>query len=178
MSNLFIRTDEYEILHKKCKDVKFPLDFKTKELIDDMKNYLLTTEYATGLAANQVGSDLNLFVYRTDYHPSPMVMINPIIIKSGDLSHGQCEMCLSYPKQIYKVVRAKRIAVRFFDEMGEHYVLKYRGFEAMIIQHEIDHLLGITIKDRGVKISDKVAKEVLGMLDKKEDLTDEEGFRE
>ena len=176
MHNLTIHTDESPILHQKSVDVKFPLNQETKQLIEDMKNFLCTTDYATGVAAPQVGKNLNLFVYRTDQHPSPMVMINPVIIKSADFSHGQCEMCLSYPKQIYRVVRAKRISVRFFDEFGEHYVLKYRGFEAMIIQHEIDHLLGITIKDRGQKVNDAVTKQVIEMMEHpEEELNEEEG---
>lgn len=163
MSILQIHKDNSNYLHTKCSDVKFPLDQETKELISDMKDTLCNTEYATGLAAPQVGASVNIFVYRTDEHPAPMVMINPVIIKAADYSRGQCEMCLSYPNQIYKVSRAKRIAVRFFDEFGEHYVLKYRGFEAMIIQHETDHLLGLTIKDRGEKLSDELTQKMLRM---------------
>ena len=174
MSSLRIHLDDSPYLHQKTKDVTFPLSQDVKELIGDMKDTLCSTEYATGLAAPQVGSGLNLFVYRTDEHPAPMVMINPTIIKSADFSHGQCEMCLSYPKQIYKVVRAKRITVRFYDEFGEHYVLKYRGFEAMIIQHEVDHLLGLTIKDRGQKVKDEVAKQILESIDRLEDTNEEE----
>ena len=163
MANLEIYKDSSPYLHTKSTDVKFPLTNDVKTLISDMKDTLCNTEFAAGLAAPQVGKLLNLFVYRTDEHPSPMVMINPVIIKACDYSHGQCEMCLSYPGQVYKVHRAKRIAVRFFDEFGEHYVLKYRGFEAMIIQHEVDHLLGLTIKDRGEKLPEELTRKLLNL---------------
>lgn len=163
MSILKIHKDDSPYLHTMCKDVQFPLSNEVRELIFNMKETLLSTRMATGLAAPQVGASLRIFVYRTDAHPQPMTIINPTIIKSGDFNHGLDEMCLSYPNQIYEVVRAKRITMRFFDEEGKHYILKYRGFEATILQHETDHLLGLTIKDRGVKLDAELTKKILDL---------------
>lgn len=163
MSILKIHKDDSQYLHQRCTDVKFPLTLETHELIRDMKETLLSHKTAVGLAAPQVGANLNIFVYRTDKHPHPIVIINPTIIKAADLNHGQYEMCLSYPNQLFEVVRAKRIVLRFFDEDGEHYVLKYRGFEATVIQHETDHLLGLTIKDRGTKLDQELTRKLLDL---------------
>lgn len=161
MSILKIHEDDSPYLHKACKDVEFPLTEDVRELISDMIDTLMSSRTAVGLAAPQVGASLNIFVYRTDTHPKPMVVINPKIIKASDYNHGQYEMCLSYPNQLYEVVRAKRIAIRYFDEEGQHYVLKFRGFEAIILQHETDHLLGLTIKDRGEKLDNELARKIL-----------------
>lgn len=163
MSILKIHGDDSQYLHTKCKDVSFPLSDDVRELIHDMKDTLMASNTAVGLAAPQVGSSLRIFVYRTDTHPQPMVVINPDIIKAADLNHGQYEMCLSYPNQLFEVVRAKRIVIRYFDEDGEHYVLKYRGFEAVVLQHETDHLLGLTIKDRGTKLDPELTKKILNI---------------
>lgn len=178
MSILKIHKDDSPYLHRRSTDVQFPLSEDVLELISDMKDTLMASKTAVGLAAPQVGANLRIFVYRTDVHPAPMVIINPDIIKSADMNHGQYEMCLSYPNQVFEVVRAKRIVVRFFDEEGKHYILKYRGFEACVIQHETDHLLGLTIKDRGEMLDPELTKKILdinfgGNVDEEDEYEDE-----
>lgn len=159
---LTIKTDESHYLHNKTEPVTFPLADSMKRLIRDMKETLKSMDTASGLAANQVGAPYSVFVYRIDSKSEPVVMINPTIIKAADYGNPAFEMCLSYPKEIYAVSRAKRITVRFFDENGDLYILKYRGHEAIIIQHETDHLLGLTIKDRGSKLPKDLADQLLG----------------
>ena len=81
-------------------------------------------------------------------------------------------MCLSYPGRIYYVPRYKNITVFFQDETGESYVLKYSGFEARVLQHEIDHLDGLTIDDRGELLDEDSTRELLGEINdgKKEEI--------
>lgn len=174
-----ILTDESDYLHNRTKDVVFPLSEEIKALIQDLKDTLLDTDTGAGLAAPQIGAPFSIFVYRTNEHPEPVVVINPSIIKAADYGKPEYEMCLSYPYQIYSVERAKRIAVRFYDEEGNHSNLKYRGHEAVIIQHETDHLLGLTIKDRGQLLDKKTTMQLLGIKDVDEeelelDLAEEE----
>lgn len=164
MSVLKIHKDDSHYLHTPTLDVEFPLADDVKQLIKDMKETMLSKGTAVGLAAPQVGVSQAIIVWRGEGSKEPQVMINPHIIRSADFNHGQYEMCLSYPNEIYEVVRAKRITVRFFDENGEHYVLKYRGFEASIIQHEVDHLMGLTLKDRGTKLDQEIANQLLGII--------------
>lgn len=178
MSILKIHTDESEYLHKPAAEVSFPLDKETKQLIADMKETLLARSSAVGLAAPQVGSSLQILVYLYASMKEPMVMINPSIVKAADYGAPQFEMCLSYPEEVYDISRAKRIAVRFYNEDGTHVVLKYRNEEARIIQHESDHLLGITIKDRGRKVPEEELKELVNKFLNEEGLLDEEDNEE
>lgn len=176
MAILKIHKDDSEYLHKKADLVTFPLSDEVNTLISDMKETLNSKKSAVGLAAPQVGASLAIIVCKLANLEEPFVMINPTIIKSADMDHGQFEMCLSYPDEVYDVVRAKRIAVRFYDEFGYHYVLKYRTQDATIIQHEVDHLLGITIKDRGKPVNKQVVDAILGALSgDNKDLDLEEG---
>ena len=163
MSIKTIHTDESSYLHKKADTVTFPLTGDIKELITDLKDTLQASSTAAGIAAPQIGASDAIFVYRLNAEMEPVVMINPTIIKSADFGKPMYEMCLSYPNEIYEVVRAKRIVVRFFNEQGEHSILKYRGHEATIIQHETDHLLGLTIKDKGEQVDPIIAAQLLGL---------------
>lgn len=174
MSIKVIHTDESEYLHKKADEVKFPLTEDIKELITDLKDTLMGSETAAGVAAPQIGASDAVFVYRLRADMEPVVMINPVIIKSADFGKPMYEMCLSYPNEIYEVIRAKRIVVRFFNEQGEHSILKYRGHEAVIIQHETDHLLGLTIKDRGQQVDPDIAAKLLGLTGEEVDEENED----
>lgn len=169
MSIKNIHTDESTYLHNKTDDISFPLNADIIELITDLKDTLTASDSAAGVAAPQIGAAFSVFVYRTSESMEPFVMINPKIIKAADYGKPQYEMCLSYPGEIYEVQRAKRITVRFFNEQGEHLILKFRGHEAVIIQHETDHLLGLTIKDRGEQVDPDLAARLLGLNSEEKD---------
>lgn len=158
-----IEKDDSYFLHKESRPVDFPLSDTVKEVIQDLKDTMDTRPSATGLAAPQIGSNVQVFVYKCRQQTPVTVMINPRIVKAADFeATPKMEMCLSYPSRIYSVPRYKRIAVHFQDENGDVYVLKYRGFEARILQHEIDHLHGLTIADKGAKIDEETTKTLLG----------------
>ena len=76
----------------------------------------------------------------------PLVLINPVIIKSeGD--HADEEGCLSVPGKRGKVTRPNKITVKAFDENMEEYELECEGLLARAICHEIDHLNGVLYVD-------------------------------
>ncbi len=104
-----------------------------------------------GLAANQVGSDLNLFVmdhtYSQGIPQTPMVCINPVIVTQFDylmVSEG----CLSIPGLQTTVRRAKNLLLRYQDMSGRTHDEACTGIKAHIVQHECDHLNGLTYLDR------------------------------
>jgi peptide deformylase len=76
-------------------------------------------------------------------------MINPEYIeKKGKLKSGK-EGCLSRPETILKPVSVKRyykIKIKYTDVNGTERIAKYKNYFARVIQHEIDHLDGISIQ--------------------------------
>ena len=101
---------------------------------------------AVGLAANQLGMNKRIIV--VDYAGFRGGMINPVITK---FRGGTCtaeEGCLSFKGKKAYPIRHKIVVVEYHNEEGHLERGKYRGLLARIIQHEIDHLDGITMMDR------------------------------
>ena len=76
-----------------------------------------------------------------------LVLINPVIVESTGKKTMR-EGCLSVPEYLADITRAKRITVRALDADGAEITIEASGFEAIAIQHEIDHLDGILFIDR------------------------------
>ena len=134
------------ILKKKCSPVS---DFsKLSDFIDDMFDTMYEEE-GIGLAANQVGTDMNLFVIdisHTDDNEFPRIFIN------GEITsyEGECvfsEGCLSIPKVALDVTRPEKISFKYQDTLEKWYEKEFEGLLARAIQHEIDHLNGVLIID-------------------------------
>lgn len=102
---------------------------------------------ALGLAANQIGASRAYFVMRMD-DGSFEVVINP---KITDRKQTQLfvEGCLSFPGQRSRTVRAKEITATWLSVATfEEKTAVLSGLEAVVFQHEFDHLQGKTMKDR------------------------------
>jgi len=80
-----------------------------------------------------------------------MLMINPKITEKSRRQKIKPESCLSI-KDNYKVIRSTDIAVEFYDENNNKHKEKYNWSAARLIQHEIDHLKGILISNKGKKL--------------------------
>ena len=142
----------HNILAKKTEDVAIE-DIKNgsyKELVSDMKK-AMKDNIGVGLAANQIGKDLSIFVIDTktaDAYKVPEVYFNPEITEySADMDEIE-EGCLSIPETYFPVRRSKKVKLKAVDEQGNKFKIKARGFLARVLQHETDHLNGKTIKDR------------------------------
>lgn len=105
-----------------------------------------------GLAAPQVGENIRLIVFdcvNITYNAMDSgFMFNPEIIEQSDESTVAKEGCLSFPRVFVDVKRNKTIKVKYIDIAGRGMVRSYSGLAARIVQHEIDHLDGITMIDR------------------------------
>jgi peptide deformylase len=114
-----------------------------------------------GLAANQVGLPLRLFVINLTGEVSEkdeeIVFINPEIIRRKGTETGE-EGCLSLPKLYGDVRRAEKIVVEAFDLEGHGFEVSVDELAARAIQHESDHLDGILFPDR---MTDTAKKELL-----------------
>jgi peptide deformylase len=123
-----------------------------KEMID-----LMLSKNGIGLAANQIGLNAQVFVLG-DSVSNSTIMINPTILQYTEETADGYEGCLSFPGMYVKVKRPKQILAKFWNENLEEVVTKIEGPTAKVYLHELDHLLGITIKDRVSKLKWDMAK--------------------
>jgi len=134
------------ILRKVCKSVKNFDDLPS--LIDELFETMYEAE-GIGLAANQVGLDMNLFVIDLNSEDSPeiYIFVNGKILSSSGESLFE-EGCLSIPDIRLEVKRPEFITFKYQDLNGKEKTEKFDGLLARAIQHEIDHLNGVFIIDR------------------------------
>ena len=120
------------------------------ELLADMEDTMLAASGA-GLAAPQIGVDLQVVVFGTDivnprYPDAPpvprTVLLNPVITPVGDEEEDGWEGCLSVPGLRGVVPRWRRIRYQGFDAQGRAIDRVAEGFHARVVQHECDHLIG------------------------------------
>ena len=118
-----------------------------QQLMDDM----LETMYAAngiGLAAIQIGVPKRIIVMdicKEENKKEPKYFVNPVIKNKDRLKVTYEEGCLSVPNQFAEIDRPKNCEIEFLDYYGEKKILKAEGLLATCIQHEMDHLEGITI---------------------------------
>ena len=127
------------------------------EFDDELANTaraMLDTMYTyrgVGLAAPQVGLELNLLVLNPEGDPAntdfEMVMVNPKVLSRKTLEYGE-EGCLSFPGIYAEVERHRTIRVEYSNLAGEALEAKAEDFLARVILHEIDHLQGVLFVDR------------------------------
>ena len=99
-----------------------------------------------GLAANQIGIlkqiiTVNIYDEKKD-KDNIYTLFNPKIILYSQKKILLEEGCLSLPKQYADIERPEEIEVEYFNNKNEKIIEKKNGFEARILQHEIDHLHG------------------------------------
>jgi peptide deformylase len=117
-----------------------------------------------GIAAPQLGINRRMLTVDCSLARHPcrnhglLQMANPVIAwRAGEKVLGR-EGCLSVPEWVGMVRRAKSVRVRFQDVSGVSCEIEATGFEARVIQHEIDHLDGVLFIDRVVSIQDLVRR--------------------
>ena len=160
-------TDKH--LREKCVDVRLPLSKKDKEVMEGLIQYVvdsrdkdLAEQYglqaASGLAAPQIGVNRNMIVVVMDEEDEEgnveqvvTALVNPKIVSYSKqysyLSSG--EGCLSVPEAHEGYVpRHARITVEAYDYLAKKKVkIRAKGYYAIVLQHEIDHLSGILYYD-------------------------------
>jgi peptide deformylase len=126
--------------------------FDTPEMRELIADMFETMKHANGagLAAPQIGVDLQLVIYGYDsnvrYPEAPpvprTVLINPVITPLDDGEVDGWEGCLSVPGLRGVVPRWERIRYTGVDEHGNAIAREADGFHARVVQHECDHLIG------------------------------------
>jgi peptide deformylase len=123
-------------------------------LIQNLVDTMLASGHSVGVAAPQIGDlrrvavvDVSRSKLGRDNHHGLLTMVNPeIISRSGQ--KVMREGCMSVPDYTGNVTRAEEIVVEFLDRDGRERVIRAAGFEAVAIQHELDHLDGLLFLDR------------------------------
>ena len=138
--------------------------FDPKDLKEQMVDLMLTSN-GIGLSANQVGLDAQVFVMG-DSKENSTICINPTVLQYTNETVEDIEGCLSFPNIFVKVKRPKEILAEFYNENLEKQTVKIEGYSARCYLHELDHLLGITFKDRVSKLKWDMAKKKAKKLDR------------
>ena len=146
-----IRKDGDEILAKKSKEVDV-IDDKIKQLAQDMLDTMYKSD-GIGLAACQVGMLKRMIVYDISYideegKKEGHVLINPKITSRSKTMVEVEEGCLSFPDVYKNVLRHEKITVEYTELDGKKKKINAKDMEAIVLQHEIDHLDGIVFLDR------------------------------
>ena len=141
------------ILNKVCRPVT-QFDQRLATLLDDMHETMIAAD-GVGLAGPQVGMLRRLFVVwdTTDapeeipegYEYKFIDFINPEIVAVSEETETHYEGCLSFPGHNGAVTRPAAFKVRALDRSGQWFELEADGLLGRCIQHENDHLDGITI---------------------------------
>lgn len=180
---LEVITTPNPILIKKAEVVK-KFDAKLAELISEMGKTLLATHdpKGVGLAAPQVGSALRIFQMKPTNKSKITTYINPVITKISDdpnpyvgnsarikkakkagklkklKANKLLEGCLSIPNIWGNVSRRRELTLEWQDEKGKKHTKTFSGFQAIIVQHEIDHLEGILFTKHVMQQNEKLYK--------------------
>lgn len=149
-----------KVLLKKAKRVT-SFGPKLIKTIEDMKKTLnaCVDPVGVGLAAPQVGLSLRIFLMKPTTESPIGVFINPEILSTNAVKPKKAkaeesddseplEGCLSIPRIWGPINRATEVKVRWDDVHGKSQEKTFKGFEAAIVQHEVDHLNGILFTHR------------------------------
>ena len=129
---------------------------------------LTESENGIGLAANQIGINKRVCVVNVK---EPLVLINPKIVERSEEVFIFPEGCLSFPNKHVRTKRNVSVVVEADNHEGK---LSFSAesedindaFECACVQHEIDHLDGITMFERSVVAQPHRAPEKIGRNDK------------
>ena len=156
--------EDNPVINKKLRKVTVDEGLKIAE---ELFNILSERKDGIGLAANQVGYDATVAVVNVR---EPLILINPVIKEQWD-EIDYYEGCLSYPKKGVHTKRYKNVIIHteqeesdwYFsgtevstegkgtrEEQGKRQEQELRVLESVCIQHEIDHLNGISCIDKAI----------------------------
>lgn len=130
------------------------VDTATSLLIQDLLDTMDAGPPRTvGIAAPQIGAPVRVAIVDASRNPKfdpghgLLTLVNPVITAHEGEQFFR-EGCLSIPDYTANIRRYARVTVTALDASGHEFTIESEGFEAVILQHEIDHLDGILFLDR------------------------------
>ena len=145
-----------------CEEVKTVKE--GEEIGVELLKELTESKNGIGLAANQIGINKRVCVVNVK---EPIVLINPRIVERSEEQFMFSEGCLSFPKKYVRTGRYTSVTVEADNHEGKMVFTADSdkiddAFECACVQHEIDHLDGITMFDRAVVAQPYKAPEKIG----------------
>lgn len=136
-------------LHRKA----IPVDTINDEIlniIQDLRDTLWAYPFCLGLSAPQIGSKYAISVVNPSREAADndLVLINPKIITLSGKKDRKRESCMSVWGKMGEVERKSKIVLEYKDIDFQVRQINFSGFEARVVQHELDHLEGILYSDR------------------------------
>ena len=125
-------------------------NMKQLEEIVDKMGAAMEESKGVGISAIQVGLPYRIFL--AGPIDSPELFMNPKILEKSPFTKSDWEGCLSCPDTMVKIKRAKSITLEYTSVRKGEFVKvkrKFTDFDARVVQHELDHLNGFLITDRG-----------------------------
>ena len=141
----YIYVTDKTALSKECRPCASKID--GLRVGNRLLEVLARDDSGVGLAANQIGLDTAVCVIKVS---KPIILINPRIVGKFGKSFFQ-EGCLSFPGDYIITERYENIMVKADNYQETLFFDKKNILECVCVQHEIDHLDGITMFDRKVK---------------------------
>ena len=134
---------------KVLRQVSKPWRWGDKKEIDSLVEKMwkaLAEKNGAGLSAIQIGYPLRVFIVGLEVNE---VFVNPSIVNKSSIMKKDWEGCLSCGYSQVRVPRSHSITLKYWNQDLEVCKRKFTGFEARVVQHELDHLSGFLIIDRG-----------------------------
>lgn len=116
---------------------------------------VMRANHGVGLAANQVGDSRRIVVLK--HNNEYLSLVNPEVVVVDDTKLTEKEGCLSFPGLMEVIGRAKSVTVNYKTPLGIAKSLDLEGIESICIQHEVDHLDGLTFIDRMSRLKKQIA---------------------
>jgi peptide deformylase len=148
------------VLREKAREVE-GLTPEVQSLLKDMLETMGAAK-GVGLAANQVGVPLRVFVFDPRVQEgsplkAPMAILNPKILEASGTILWE-EGCLSFPDMELKIARSERIVLDGLGQDGQPLGgIELDGLLAVCVQHEMDHLDGVLFIDHVSKLKKEIA---------------------
>ena len=152
MAVLPVLTYPHPLLKEKSPEAD-PSDPRLAAALADLSETMSHYPGCVGLAAPQLGYSLRCLVVDVSRSPRAgknhglLKLVNPVIQEASQWKISR-EGCLSFPDLLANVKRAQKIKINALNEQMERLELVCEGFEAVALQHELDHLDGILFLDR------------------------------
>lgn len=171
----FARIDDRAILQQRS---KFVTNFNAADsiLADDLKDTLVETKGGVGLAAIQIGVPMRAICVDVRNGDGPSVYFNPRIIEFVGKPMLLEEGCLSFPGIFEKVRRHVDVVAEVFDQEGKPGIIDTRLLDpqkfsslqrvivAHVLQHETEHLDGVTMMDKvGFTGRERIKRKLVGV---------------
>ena len=149
-----VLTYPHPMLKEVCAEIEH-WNASVEQLLTDLVDTMVDAGHSVGVAAPQIGDTRRAVVVdvsksklgKKQQNHGLLQMVNPRIIDHKGQTIVR-EGCMSVPEYTGNVSRYEQVVVEFQDQENQRQVIRAEGFEAIAIQHEIDHLDGYLFLDR------------------------------